>query len=539
MKKVVFTLVILSLIMCMLAFSVSAATTNEFGEIEYVSGMTEKSAFGEDGASATHTTRVVLYDGAEYHTYPSYYIFTNDTSNVNINFEEINSKTGKQYSKTSIIRAEVPHNVKKLNADVFWQNRSVKYVLLPDTLTEISGNTFSEAHGLEWVNIPRDCTAIRNRAFFGCASLKTVDMTNAKSLKRVEENQFYNCPNLEELIFPEGLEYFGGAGGGGPTYQNGLGSLKKLYLPDSVTYMGTIAEMKSIGTFVVPLGVTTLKSNQFSYCTGLKTIVVHKNVTSAASDTFQMTFYIENIVYTGENLETDNATVTALKGYTRNDGRKPTFTYGNHCEYYYDNQHLNDTNPCVINCERCYSVNVPKANPIHNETASISYARFDATGTKTITCKNEGCAHKETVNAPSLFICLGYSVPADGRGELAIGYIIDSEAILAYEQAEGNTVKYGAFAAAKDKIGTNPIFGENGEIASNVICAEISGYTFTSFELKIVGFAEDQKDLKLAMGAYVAVVSGNETAYSYLQDGTPDENEAYFFTSYNDIANSK
>ena len=60
-------------------------------------------------------------------------------------------------------------------------------------------------------------------------------------------------------------------------------------------------------------------------------------------------------------------------------------------------------------------------------------------------------------------------------------------------------------------------------------------YQFVAFELKIVGFADNQKDVKLALGAYVAVTDGETTEYSYMQVGSLGENEKYCFVSYNDI----
>ena len=41
------------------------------------------------------------------------------------------------------------------------------------------------------------------------------------------------------------------------------------------------------------------------------------------------------------------------------------------------------------------------------------------------------------------------------------------------------------------------------------------------------------------MGVYVAVTDGEATEYSYVQDGTPNENEKYVFTSFNEVVNSE
>ena len=74
--------------------------------------------------------------------------------------------------------------------------------------------------------------------------------------------------------------------------------------------------------------------------------------------------------------------------------------------------------------------------------------------------------------------------------------------------------------------------------ADGVINAEITNVDFAAFELKIVGFTDEQKDTKLAIGAYVAVTDGEATEYSYMQSGEPNENEKYCFVSYNDIVNA-
>ena len=88
-RKILLTMLALSALLCLFVVLASAASTNEFGEIEYVSGMDEKSVFGDDGAENTFTSRVVLYDGAEYHTYPAYYIFTNDINDGINNCDKI------------------------------------------------------------------------------------------------------------------------------------------------------------------------------------------------------------------------------------------------------------------------------------------------------------------------------------------------------------------------------------------------------------------------------------------------------------------
>ena len=138
-----------------------------------------------------------------------------------------------------------------------------------------------------------------------------------------------------------------------------------------------------------------------------------------------------------------------------------------------------------------------------------------------------------------MFTSLGYSASQYGTGGIVMGYTVNNEAIEEYKAVSGNNIEYGVFVVLQSKIGNNDIFGNDGEAAQGVINAKITNYEFTVFELKIVGFADEQRDAKLVMGAYVKETHGDEVKYSYMQKDAPDENEKYSFVSYNDILNFK
>ena len=157
-------------------------------------------------------------------------------------------------------------------------------------------------------------------------------------------------------------------------------------------------------------------------------------------------------------------------------------------------------------------------------------------GTSTMKCTHEGCTIDDKAEAPALFTCLGYSAPENGTGGIAIGFTVNNEAIAEYEEITGKTLKYGVFAVLQNRLGDKDVFAEDGTAAEGVISAEITNYQFVAFELKIVGFTDEQKDTKLAMGAYVAVTDGETTEYSYMQDDSKGTfNGKYYFASYNDI----
>ena len=201
-----------------------------------------------------------------------------------------------------------------------------------------------------------------------------------------------------------------------------------------------------------------------------------------------------------------------------------------------DHTYVDDFNcETALNCEVC--LKTLKEALAHDIKTTVLYEKgYTAEGLKTVACQNEGCSHSEgEEKTDALFTCLGYSASENGRGGIAIGYIANSGAIAEYTKTTGKALKYGVFAVTHEKLGDRDIFSKNGTVADGVVNAEIKNYEFVAFELKIVGFTDALKDIKLALGAYVAITDGEAIEYSYLQPGTPNENEKYCFVSYNDI----
>ena len=81
-----------------------------------------------------------------------------------------------------------------------------------------------------------------------------------------------------------------------------------------------------------------------------------------------------------------------------------------------------------------------------------------------------------------LFVCNGYSVPEDGGDGIAIGYTINVEAVKEYKEITGKSLKYGVFAALKDKLGDSYIFDEDGNAVANSVVAEVSGNNYVAVE---------------------------------------------------------
>ena len=171
------------------------------------------------------------------------------------------------------------------------------------------------------------------------------------------------------------------------------------------------------------------------------------------------------------------------------------------------------------------------SHEIGYENATISYESFLENGTLTGYCTR--CNKAETVSTDPLFVCLGYSAPMSGEAGIAIGYLVNNVAVAKYEEITGKSITFGVYAVAQQKLGSNDIFDENGNATVGVINADLSSYVFDAFEIKIVGFAENQKDIKLSLGAYV---TEDGKTYSYLQSDKAGELVGnYYAVTYNSV----
>ena len=411
-------------------------------------------------------------------------------------------------------------------------------VVFPSTLTTIKEEVFSGTNitGVDFSKCAELAT-LEKAIFAHCDSIETIDMSACVKLTSLGNSFAENCDELINVILPPNLEV----------------------VPEK-----SFAWCPNIQSMVIPASCTQIGVEAFQYARheqALKvfTLYIQSNVNFDTSrySVFNSSSAKVEFVLIGENVTAESFiaanTYSHVTGATVVDyvaGENPwTYVPGqtisshtivtNYCRALaLMGEHNSDDNPCVINCSVCGKTSL-KENPQHTVSITVNYeSGYDKTGIKLTSCTNPGCGYEEASSVEAIFVCLGYSAPEDGRDGIAIGFTVNNVAIAEYEKATGKTLKYGVFAVLQNRLGDNDVFGEDGTVAEGVINADITSYNFVTFELKIVGFTDTQKDIKLAMGAYVAVTDGEGTEYSYLQFGAPSENEKYCFVSYNDIVNA-
>ena len=82
-----------------------------------------------------------------------------------------------------------------------------KNSFIPNTVTTIGYNAFSNCRGLESITIPNSVTTIEEWAFNGCYEMTSINLPN--SLTTIENSAFWGCDGVTTLVIPASVESIG------------------------------------------------------------------------------------------------------------------------------------------------------------------------------------------------------------------------------------------------------------------------------------------------------------------------------------------
>ncbi len=263
----------------------------------------------------------------------------------------------------------------------------------------------------------------------------------------------------------------------------------------------------------------------------LKTVILHKEAIIGSGEiSWNVGSY--DVVVLGKESESKEFYET------NNQNKLPcakSVTY-NPCYYVHTTEDDYNCETALI-CTECGTI-LEEAKE-HTLTEVRKYENgYLSAGVYTVSCTNDGCTYNVTEDAPALFTCNGYSAPENGEGGIAVDYSVNLEAIAEYERLSETTVSYGIYAATQSGLGDKDIFDENGEVLGGALTVALTK-RYTKVSIKLVGFNTDAlKATKFTLGAYVEVVGTEGKKISYLQSGKVAEGDKYAFVSFNDVVNN-
>lgn len=116
-----------------------------------------------------------------------------------------------------------------IRGDVFANVKTIRKVILPDTIQEIRGGAFTNAKNLEEINLPEGIPEIKAETFQGCESLK--EITIPDSVTRIAAHAFREDSALEKVNISENSKL---TEIGSSAFRECY-SLTEIYLPSGVT----------------------------------------------------------------------------------------------------------------------------------------------------------------------------------------------------------------------------------------------------------------------------------------------------------------
>ena len=513
MKKLLLALFLSLLISCFFVLCISAATTNEFGTPE-TSDKIDLTGMAEDD-----DVYCVLFDGTEYHTYPSRYIVTNKTT-MSWTFDKINAAFGTSYTRSSVIRIQVPAHIQELpsiTGTLFgWRDKEnfVVEVSFPkDTVvSSFAWGAFEKCYYVESVVVPKTVTEFKGtNTFNGCRNLKSVVFEEGSKLTALPNNVFGGCISLTEIVLPPSITTIGSGFCGGDGAK-----ITKLVLSPNLTTVTGGAMLSAVGYnnanyFIEIYMPGNIATGEGSTTSGnligrgnkgdLKNYVIYFTGTEAQAKALvqkysgDVSFFDANIV-AYDPTKTNGMDYLGMDPYTTditvNTNRVIVYGYSS-CDAFYKGEHQ---------MSGTQSVNVK------------SYFEAITIGDK---CTRKECGNSvvtDTINP--LFTYLGYSyteVAINGAYSMSQFYGINNENVALYEEAIGMSIELGIVVASVD----NPV-GSEFEGTNQVLTAPMDRLIHNYFGVKVSGITEEHTASSVVFCAYVT--EGN-TVY-YLDGGNTE-----------------
>lgn len=227
-------------------------------------------------------------------------------------------------------------------ANIYGYTGNSEYVKIPSkingyTITGINTQAFKNNKKLKGIIIPDTVTYVEDSLFSGCISLTDVDL--GKGITVITNGMFYNCKNLESLTIPEQIERFYDSysytGNSSDKPFEGCVNLKNIYfkakdislvrhylnLPSLTNIViastvdslpdGAFSGYNYIENVTFENGLMVLPDSCFKNCTSLKNITLPDSMMSVGKSAFENCFNLKSVTFS-KNLNTISP--SAFKG---------------------------------------------------------------------------------------------------------------------------------------------------------------------------------------------------------------------------------
>lgn len=180
--------------------------------------------------------------------------------------------------------------IKKIGSSVFYGNKKIKSVTLPNGLSEIGDNAFGGCTSLTSVKFPNTLKIIEAYAFDSCSLLKGVTIPNG--VKTIGCGAFLFCSSITEIKIPNSVTTLDVGAFQGT-------SITSITIPSGITSIaGALFGQTLLKSVVIPKTIKSIDGEAFAECSKLTSVTIPKTVTKIEHAAFDkcplVTIYGEN-----------------------------------------------------------------------------------------------------------------------------------------------------------------------------------------------------------------------------------------------------
>ncbi len=179
---------------------------------------------------------------------------------------------------TSLTEFEIPKGLRSLSPHVF-SGMSIKSIMIPEHITEIGNNAFSNCKLLKSISLPRGLTKIAGSLFLGCNKL--TEITIPEGIAEIAHNAFSGCTALKAVRIPDSVNIIGA----GAFENSGLTSVT---LPRGIVRVekNTFMSCYELTRVNLPESLVSIDINAFAFCRALTDISLPKGLMNIESKAF-------------------------------------------------------------------------------------------------------------------------------------------------------------------------------------------------------------------------------------------------------------
>ncbi len=190
-----------------------------------------------------------------------------------------------------ITTVSLPESVSVIGDNAFTECKKLTMIVLPDRLSHIGKSAFKGCEGLTDITIPAGVAVIESGAFRRCISLTNVVLS--AGVQRIEIESFSGCRNLRRVIMHDGLVSIGNM-----AFKDCTG-LASIIIPDSVVSIAGTAfkNCTNLSAIDLPKRLEVISHEIFAGCTRLARVAIPAGVIRIDSRAFAECTNLEEVVF--------------------------------------------------------------------------------------------------------------------------------------------------------------------------------------------------------------------------------------------------